>query len=99
MLVKWYHMADKAMKEKIGERGKTIYFKNLTRNPKSSILELYNFLGIDPGKGVYVELDGEEERAMHYKSPHSYDDQIGIDRDWIEEELGHLFTNEIRQLI
>ncbi len=46
-----------------------------------------------------MELNREEERAKYYKSPHSYDDQIGIDRDWIEEELGHLFTNEIRQLI
>ena len=99
MLVKWYHIADKAMKEKIRKRGKTIYFKNITGNPKKSILELYNFLRIDPGNDVKMDLNMEEGKAKSYKSSHTYDDKIGIDRDWIEDHLGHLFTDEIRQLI
>lgn len=63
------------------------------------MLQLYHFLGIDPLRSVKVDLDNEEKRSRMYKSPHAYDKHAGVDQKWIEEELGYLFPDEIRQQI
>ncbi len=99
MLANWYKMADNAMKERIRERGITINFRNLIEHPKNTMLQLYHFLGIDPLRSVKVDLDNEEKRSRMYKSPHAYDKHAGVDQKWIEEELGYLFPDEIRQQI
>jgi hypothetical protein len=99
MLAEWYLMGFLAMKETVGELGLTIPFKDLTGDPKLTMIKLYNFLEIEPMDHVIKDLDQEYLRSKSYKSPHRYDDQIGIDTDWIEERLGKLFPEELRKRI
>lgn len=67
----------------------TLSFRDLTANPKGTILELYDRLGYEVSASFVGELDRANERQEKFRSGHSYTlEEFGLSEAWIREQLG-----------
>jgi hypothetical protein len=67
-------------------------YRDLVAEPKRSVAEVYEALGLPLSAGYSALLDEEQKRARRHESGHSYSlEEFGLDADAIERELAELF--------
>jgi omega-hydroxy-beta-dihydromenaquinone-9 sulfotransferase len=67
-------------------------YRELVAEPKRTVAEVYEALGIPLTPGFAAVLDGEQARAKKHETGHSYSlAEFGLDSDAIEHELAELF--------
>jgi hypothetical protein len=67
-------------------------YRTLLAEPKRTVGEVYEALGIPLTPAFAATLDEEQRRARRHKSGHRYSlDEFGLDKDVIEVELAELF--------
>jgi len=67
-------------------------YRELVAEPKRTVAEVYEALGIPLTPGFAAVLDGEQARAKKHETGHSYSlAEFGLDADAIEHELAELF--------
>jgi hypothetical protein len=67
-------------------------YRELVAEPKRTVAEVYEGLGIPLTPGFAAVLDGEQARARKHETGHSYSlAEFGLDSDAIEHELAELF--------
>jgi len=67
-------------------------YRELLAEPKRTVTEVYEALGIPMTPGFASRLDEEQQRARRHKSGHRYSlEEFGLDGDAIEGRLAELF--------
>lgn len=70
-----------------------IDYRNLVRNPISTIEQLYSHFGYTVSDAFRARLDKMVDGHRKYKSKHEYTlDEFGMSKEWIQQELGELFV-------
>ena len=68
-----------------------IDYRNLTRDPKGTLEELYAHFGWTMSESYREKLACANARQLHFSSKHKYSlEEFGLTKEWLQEELGDL---------
>lgn len=68
-------------------------YRDLVAEPKRTVSEVYEALGLPMSPEYAAILDAEQARAKRHETGHSYSlEEFGLDKDAIERELAELFA-------
>jgi hypothetical protein len=71
-----------------------IPYVDLIKDPKDTVLKIYNQLQLDITPTFLNKLESETQKARKYSSKHSYSlEQYGFDKDEIYNELNFIFKD------
>ena len=93
LAVEWYkHLAE--FRRQVDPRQYyCLDYRDLVRNPRGAIEELYGHFGWPLSDAYRNRLDAATQRQRQFKSKHEYTlEQFGLSRAWIQQELGEVMT-------
>ena len=69
-----------------------VQYRELVRDPRAVVQQLYDWMGLDVSDEYRAKLDEFTQRQRKYKSKHSYSlEQFGLTEDWIREQIPEVF--------
>jgi hypothetical protein len=73
------------------ERYHCMDFRDLVRNPRAAIEQLYAHFGWPVSDAFRARLDAATQRQQEFKSKHDYTlEEFGLSKQWIQDELGEI---------
>ena len=94
LAVRWFqHLF--AFREKVHPRQYyCIDYRDLVRDPKATLEELYRYFGWEMSEGFRRSLALANEQQLDFESNHTYSlEEFGLTKEWIREELGDLLDH------
>lgn len=80
------------MEELPPERGITIYYEDLIKNPEAEIQKIYDQFGLEFSETFRAHLKHTLKEERDYKSGHAYSlDEYGLTKDFVYENLAEIF--------
>lgn len=99
VVMRWYEIADAAIKAHWSKRHIIVPFKDITRNPKRMLLDIYSFLDIAPSSLAISIGDQEQSLVKGYSAGSSYDQKAGINDADISTRLDFILEGPYKDLI
>jgi hypothetical protein len=91
LAVKWYQHLFAFRKQVDPRRYHCIDYRDLVRNPRETIEQLYTHFGWPMSDACRARLDAATQRQREFKSKHEYTlEEFGLSKEWIQKELGEI---------
>ena len=93
MAYDYYHYALRLQHELAPENFRVVYYDDLVSDPRSTVRELYDWLGLEVSEGFARKLDDALRAQRRYKSSHDYSlESFGLTRREVHAELSDVFA-------
>jgi hypothetical protein len=89
-VIRWYVDADQALSSHWENRNYVVHFRNITKQPESTLNEIYSFLHLAPDGEMRALMKSEQEKVANYTTEHSYNTSTGVNTEIIRKELSGL---------
>lgn len=91
LAVAWYRHLFKFREQVPAGQYYCIDYRELVRNPRETIENLYAHFGWSMGGRVRAGLEAATQRQREFQSKHEYTlEEFGLTREWIQQELGEV---------
>jgi len=97
--MRWYEIADAAIRVHWSKRHIIVPFKEVTRNPKETLNAIYSFLGINSTPMAIAIRNEEQDLVKQNSTTASYDQKAGVDSDHISARLKFILEGRYKDLI
>jgi hypothetical protein len=91
LAVEWYKHLFAFRRQVAPRQYYCIDYRDLVRNPRKTIENLYAHFGWPMDETCRARLDAATQRQREFKSKHEYTlEEFGLSKEWIQQELGEI---------